>query len=414
MEKRHYGIESVKLSLKGKWLTHLLKGEYSLHGLKGKSGLLFSTIILEQFIEEEAKHDNYALTSTLNRSIRSLSSGEQKKALLNYLIVQKPDFLVLDNPYEALDSNNVVELKNLLIDLSKNLPLVQLFNRSEDLLPVITHMIRLQKDRISEIIPIANYEFQQNTFSFSGEIPKPITAFKYIPEVLVAMQNVIVEYDNRCILKDINWEIRKNEFWQLIGPNGSGKTTLLSMIYGDNTKAYGQEIYLFDKKKGTGESVWDIKKRIGYFSPAMLELFKRNHTVEQMIISGLVDSIGLYQLPTTLQIQKAAEWIKLLKLEHEKNTPFLQLPAVLQRLVLIARAMIKHPPLLILDEPLLSLDDEETALVVALINKIAKEGGTSILFVSHRTVAGIQPQFTFKLSVTDQGSVGTKHNYRKI
>jgi molybdate transport system ATP-binding protein len=178
------------------------------------------------------------------------------------------------------------------------------------------------------------------------------------------------------------------------------------MIYGNNTKAYGQEVYLFGKKKGSGESVWDIKQKIGYISPSMLELFHRNHTVEQMIISGFFDSIGLYQTPSTLQVQTAAMWMEVLNLSKEKNTSFLKLSPAIQRLVLIARAMIKHPPLLILDEPLIHVDDEGTALIIALINKIAKESETSILFVSHRHEANIQPDFTYTLCPSPNGSIG--------
>ena len=224
--------------------------------------------------------------------------------------------------------------------------------------------------------------------------------------MLVELKNVNVNYDDRSILKDINWTIKKKEFWHLIGPNGSGKTTLLSMIYGNNIKAYGQDVYLFGNKKGSGESVWEIKQKIGFISPAMLESFKRSYTVEQMIISGFFDSVGLYQSPSTAQIQTAAQWIDVLNLSNQKNTSFLKLSPAVQRLILIARAMIKHPPLLILDEPLINVDDEGTALISALINKIAKESDTSILFVSHRDEPNIHPNFTYELHPSPNGSVG--------
>ncbi|MBF8151617.1 ATP-binding cassette domain-containing protein, partial [Winogradskyella sp. F6397] len=150
-------------------------------------------------------------------------------------------------------------------------------------------------------------------------------------------KNINVTYEERCILKDINWTIKKNEFWHLVGPNGSGETTLLAMIYGNNTKGYGQEVYLFGQKKGSGESVWDIKQKIDYISPAMLELFKRGHTLEHMVISGFYDSIGLYQTPSTLQIQAATQWLDVLNLSQEKNTSFLKVSPATQRLILIAR-----------------------------------------------------------------------------
>jgi molybdate transport system ATP-binding protein len=212
-------------------------------------------------------------------------------------------------------------------------------------------------------------------------------------------------------LNKINWTINKNEFWQLIGPNGSGKTTILSMIYGNNVKAYGQEVYLFGRKKGSGESVWEIKEKIGYFSPAMLELLQRQTTVKEMVMSGFFDSIGLYKTPTTLQIQLAEEWVTVLGLESEKEIAFKNVTTAKQRLVLIARAMIKHPPLLILDEALINLDNQGTAIVMSLIHKIVKESDTTILFVSHRYIDNLLPNCVYELITTKYGSLGTIKQY---
>ncbi|WP_179347824.1 ATP-binding cassette domain-containing protein [Winogradskyella pacifica] len=405
---QHYAIEDTARSPQAHWLSHLLNGVYKLPGLERKKGVLFSNSVLEKYIQEEEKHDNFKLTSGRNRSLRTLSTGEQKKALLSYLLQQNPDFIVLNNPYETLDKASVSLLKQQLIALSKDMPIVFIFNRQEDLLPVISHAITFEKDKLKAVVPIEDYRFKKRVFVFEKDIPPAITTYSNIPEVLVELKNVNVNYEDRCILKDINWTIKKKEFWHLIGPNGSGKTTLLSMIYGNNSKGYGQDLYLFGKKKGSGESVWDIKQKIGYISPAMLELFNRSHTVEHMILSGFFDSVGLYQTPSTLQIQTAAQWMDALNLSDKKNTAFLRLAPAIQRLILIARAMIKHPPLLILDEPLINVNDEGRALISALINKIANESETSILFVSHRDEADIHPDFIYELTPSPDGSVGLK------
>lgn len=402
----HYVIEYTNLLLQNNWLPRLLSGLYKLPGLEGKKGVLFSNSILDKFILAEEKYDDFILTPSKNRRLRTLSSGEQKKALLSYLLQQNPDFIVLNNPYETLDKSSVSLLKQQLISLSEKMPIVFILNRQDDLLPVITHAIEFEKNELKAVIPIEEYHFKKSDFVFEKEIPISITTYTNLTEVLVELKNINVNYNDRSILQGINWTIKKKEFWQLTGPNGSGKTTLLSMIYGDNTKAYGQEIYLFGTKKGTGENVWDIKQKIGYISPSMLGLFKLNHTVEQMILSGFFDSIGLYQTPTTLQVNTVAKWMESLNLSKEKNTPFLNLPSAIQRLILIARAMVKHPPLLILDEPLIHLDNEGVALIIALINKIAKESDTSILFVSHRNEANIQSDFTYELYPSPNGSIG--------
>ncbi|PQJ72445.1 ATP-binding cassette domain-containing protein [Polaribacter butkevichii] len=406
MEQIHFTIENTQLSANSKLVENILKGLDFLPYLQDKKGLLFSNTVLDSFIEKEAKHNVQTLTTKENRSIRTLSSGEQKKALLNYLLQQKPDFLILDSPFESLDTQAVSNLKTHLITLSSDIIFIQIFNRKDEILPIITHVLEIENDKITESIPLDTYQFKEIDFSFKGEVPKPITFYKDIPEQLISLQDVNVSYDDRSILNNINWTIHKNEFWHLIGPNGSGKTTILSMIYGNNVKAFRQEVYLFGKKKGSGESVWEIKEKIGYFSPAILELFKRRITVAHMVLSGFFDSVGLYETPSTLQIKVANEWLQLLNLESKKNTPFNNLTTAEQRLVLIARSMIKHPPLLILDEPLINLDNQGTSIIVSLINKIVAESDTTILFVSHRPVKDLHPNFIFELTPTKKGSIG--------
>ena len=406
MEKFHYAFKNENISVKSIFLEHILNDTHSLSYLKNKKGLLFSNSVLQTFIEKEAKYNIQTLSSTKKRSIRTFSSGEQKKALLNYLIDKKPAFLILESPFESLDTTSVKELKEKLIRLSKELILIQIFNRKEEILPIITDVLEIKNDGVITSISINKYNFKEESFIFNGLIPKPITFYKNIPNQLISLQNVNVDYDEKSILNNINWTIHKNEFWQLIGPNGSGKTTILSMIYGNNVKAFRQEIYLFGNKKGSGESIWEIKEKIGYFNPSMLELFQRKTTIKQMVISGFFDSIGLYKTPTTLQDKLAEEWLILLELQNKKNTLFQGLSTVTQRLVLIARAMIKHPPLLILDEPLVNLDTKGITIIVALINKIVQESDTTILFVSHKKVAELLPNYIYELIPTKNGSIG--------
>ncbi|QTE23597.1 ATP-binding cassette domain-containing protein [Polaribacter cellanae] len=404
MKNTHFAIHKSSILPKSKLLNNILNGKHSLQILKAKKGFLFSYSVLEKLMKIEAKHNTNTLIK--NRSIRSLSRGEQQKALLNYAMLQKPHFLILDSPFESLDIASVKLLKEKLVKLSSEIIILQIFNRKEEILPVISRVLEIENDKIKNQIPIENYHYKNETFIFDGEIPKSIIVYKDIKNTIICFKNVNVFYDKNQVLNSINWTIHKNEFWQIIGPNGSGKSTILSMIYGNNVKAYEQEIYLFGKKKGTGESVWEIKRKIGYFSPNLLELFHRKQTVKQMILSGFYDSVGLYQTPSTFQKTTADNWIQLLNLDSDKNTAVQNISVANQRLVLIARAMIKHPPLLILDEPLINLDEKGTAIVVALINKIAKESNTTVLFVSHRIVNDLQPDFTYELTPTKNGSLG--------
>jgi molybdate transport system ATP-binding protein len=206
-------------------------------------------------------------------------------------------------------------------------------------------------------------------------------------------------------VKDINWTIKAGEFWQLIGPNGSGKSTLLSIITGDNPRGYGQDLVLFGKKKGSGESIWDIKKQIGYFTPSMIDQFKHDDTVENMIISGIFDSIGLYNKPTDLQKDIGKLWVNILG-DSFKKKKFQELSVGQQRMVMVARAMVKHPSLLILDEPTIELDDINSQLFISMVNAISRKRKVAILYVSHRDEPNLKPEKIFELLPDKDGSIG--------
>ena len=373
-------------------------------------GILFSPILLNELIEEESRRDYSDVTKNINRQLRSLSSGEQKKALLAYVLLQEPDFIILDNPFDNLDKTSQQSLREMLVEISAHTSLIQLINRKKDLLPFISNAIVLEENNKitipEDILTLTNKDDNAVTTIYSKKVPEPIHLFNIDSTTLIQFNNITVQYEERVILKNINWTIKAGEFWQLVGPNGSGKTTLLTMITGDNVKGYGKDLELFGRKKGSGETVWEIKKKIGYVTPSMTDLFSTRHTLEEMIVSGFYDSIGLYIVPTEMELRLADEWLQLMEIDHLKNKAFCELPLGLQRKALIARSMVKHPPLLILDEPAFGLDDHNTAMVTGLINKIATESRTAILYVSHRIEDGITPQFIFELIPTENGSLG--------
>ncbi|WP_222984812.1 ATP-binding cassette domain-containing protein [Flagellimonas meishanensis] len=376
--------------------------------LANRKGMLFARSEIERFMDEEERHDIKILTRNTHQPLKTMSSGEQKKALLQYLMAQDPDFLVLVNPFDNLDVESQSLLRHELSSISKSKILVQLVSRLEDILPMTTDFFKLDG---KNLIPYASQEAflkenQYDKITFSGAIPPPLEITEAIYPELVLFRNVSVQFDGRQVLHSINWTIKRGEFWQLMGPNGSGKTTLLSMITGDSHKGYGQDLTIFGQKKGSGESVWDLKENIGYFTPAMMDKFRGYHTLENMIISGLHDSIGLYVQPSDVEKQLAQQWLTLLRLKDKKDDLFKNLSPGEKRLVMTARAMIKHPPLLILDEPTAGLDDKSAAFFVALVNKIANESDTALIYVSHRMETGLNPHFIYQLSMAKTGSVG--------
>ncbi len=369
---------------------------------------LFSSYRMQQFLLEEEIHGSSGIEDAARQSLRSMSSGEQKKALLKHLLAQKPGLLILDNVFDNLDVEAQQSLRIELGKIAEHTPIIQLLHRQRDALDFIKNRITLTEK--GEAVPFNPAEEKEEATT-EQTIPAPLHTYNLTTDELVRFANVNVSYDGRPVLQNINWTIHAGEFWQLKGPNGSGKTTLLTMITGDNVKGYGQELFIFGRKKGSGETVWEIKNKVGYLTPAMTDLFSTRHTLEQMIISGYVDSIGLYTIPSDMQKRAAHEWLQLLSMERKANKLFADLSSGEQRMALIARAMVKHPPLLILDEPLAGLDDHNANKVIQLINKIAAESESAILYVSHQTEKELTPQKVFELTKTEKGSIGTVVNH---
>ncbi len=376
--------------------------------LEGKRGALFSTSEILRWMEEELRHDRKVLTRDREQSLQSMSSGERKKALFAFILEEEPDYLILDNPFDNLDPSTREELREKIMGLSATVSVIQVLSRKSDLLPFIEKHFYWKEDKL---LGTGKSETALDELGYANEpfpeaLPPPPENTVYTDRTLVELRNVSVSFRDKKVLHRISWKIAPGDFWELRGPNGSGKTTLLSLITGDSPKAYGQEINLFGHRKGSGESVWDIKQHIGYITPALTDRFRGYHTLEQMLISGLVDSIGLYTLPTEKQRELAGSWLKLLGLADRKDHYFHDLSKGQQRLIMCARAMIKHPSLLILDEPTADLDDHSAQLVVHLVNKLGRESHSAILFVSHREEPGLRPGSVLQLNPTQRGSEG--------
>ena len=411
--KKHWAIWLNNQSDTGAVIAQLLKGRGSSSFLlpPGGRGALFSKLELDRLVDEEDRHDKNIITPGTTQSLVSMSSGEQKKALLEHILRSRPDFVILDNPFDNLDAASQSRLRGMLQSLCQRVAIVQLMSRQQDLLPFIDNFASIDGPKLIRHQDLTAFQAVLDAARrdpvFAGPIPPPLTPLQAAGPELISLQNVSVSFAGRTVLRDINWTINSGEFWQLTGKNGSGKTTLLTMITGDSSKGYGQELYIFGQKKGSGESVWEIKRKMGYFTPAMTAKFTRRHSVEFMLLSGLYDSVGLYTQPTMAQRNLARDWLKLIGMWQLKDSCFTGLSMGQQRLLMVTRAMIKHPLLLILDEPTVGLDDASAALFVALVNKIAREGTSAIIFVSHRQEPGLKPRFTYELAMTQTGSTGT-------
>jgi molybdate transport system ATP-binding protein len=407
----HACIYLPQKSSSNELVQSLLDGKCNLPKMnfKGKNVAVFSHAVLETFLNEEFLHGNSGLNTGFDRPLHSLSSGEQKKALLNHLLFGKAEYFLLDELYDHVDFEGQQTILATIQLIAETKPILQLVRRQKDILPFIKSYYWYQDNQL--LFFDTAHSFQQHLVAYLSQnsfkpIPRPLKTLQAPTGPLVQMQQLSVSYDGQPILDKINWTIHAGESWQLKGPNGSGKSTLLSLITGDNPKGYGQDLHLFGMKKGGGETVWDIKQYIGYFNLIMMQHFSRLDSIELMIISGCMDSIGVYIKPSEMQLQLAKEWLDYLGLLSLKQKPIQLLPAAQQRMVLIARAMVKHPPLLILDEPTSGLDDASAALLIGMIEQIRKETKTALLFVSHQQEKGFEPDQTFLLTPHKTGSTG--------
>lgn len=351
------------------------------------------------YINEELNHDKVDILNQSGQFLNTMSSGERKKAYFEFVVSLNPEVLVLDHFLDNLDSLARNSYLDKLEKFNQTGSLLNIYSRSEDRLNFITNNIKLSTEASNKLK--TSDKSQKN-----GVLPPPPKEFVPFIGRLISFENVKTSYLDKPILKEITWEVNSGDFWHLYGPNGSGKTTLLTMIAGDNPKAYGQNIQLFGRQKGSGETIWEIKRKVGYFTSNMTFNFARRQSVRDMITSGFYDSIGLYTKAGDHQIMLANQWIEFLGLGKMANQPFVDQSLCHQRMVMIARAMVKHPPVLILDEPSVDLDETNAHMMTDLINKIAKEGTTTIIYVSHRIESGLSPTHQYQLIPSDQGSTG--------
>lgn len=347
--------------------------------------------------------DAFGLTPLLDRAFRKLSTGETRKLMLVRALAARADLLVLDEPFDGLDSAAHAQLAEHLTRLAESTPMVLVLNRLDEAPAFVTDVAYLHAGRLSRCVSRGDVaawaELRQLLHLKRTDVrvpgPDPVDR---LPELdpdkpLVTLRNATIRYGETTIFEGIDWTIERGEHWQLTGPNGSGKTGLLSLITGDHPQCYVNDIEAFGYRRGSGESIWEIKRFIGYVSSALQWEYRVGTGLRNVIISGFHDSIGVYSKYTDAQRSIADDWLTLLGMRERADEPFTGLSYGDQRLILIARAMVKHPPLLILDEPCLGLDDMNRQLVLALIERICAASQTTVLYVNHHAgdrVAGIE------------------------
>ncbi|OBS12170.1 ABC transporter [Elizabethkingia miricola] len=324
----------------------------------------------------------FQLTHRAQAPLIQLSNGELKKMQLISHLLGNPEILILDKVFTGLDTQSRKELHAIINQLADENVRIILITDHHNIPDCITHFAEMSDGNITEYNTINQLSFTE-IHQTGFDKPIPVINSSSIDSPLIRMENVTIQYNNNIILNNINWQVNPGECWQIKGHNGAGKSTLLSLINGDNPQAYSQQIYLFGKKRGSGESIWDIKKKIGFVSPELYNFFDRNTTVEQAIGSGFFDTIGLFRKLNEQQALKVKEWLSFFSLEDKATKLLSFLFGGEQRLVLIARALIKDPVMLALDEPFQGLDDSQISTIINLLEQIHQNSDISMLFISH-------------------------------
>ena len=335
----------------------------------------------------------FGIDHLMDRAFRKLSTGESRKVMLIRALTSKPELLVLDEPFEGLDVNSLAALQDHLLEISADIPIILVLNRIDQCPQFVTHVAYMHEGELAHQVARADsaaYDQLMQLMHLKQDdlIVPPADPHSKLPELdrsqpLVRLTNAQIKYTDTVIFEQLDWTINRGEHWQLTGPNGSGKTALLSLIIGDHPQCYVNDIYVFGFQRGSGESIWQIKQFIGYVSTALQWEYTVGTSLRNVIISGFYDSIGLYSKYTDVERNIANQWLDLLGMRDRADDPFNRQSYGDQRLLLIARAMVKHPPLLILDEPCLGLDDMNRQRVLSLIEIICASSESTVLYVNH-------------------------------
>lgn len=333
------------------------------------------------FAEAERLLAALGFSELIGSTLIQLSSGEHKKLQLVKALWLRPQLLIIDQPYNGLDKLSRQHLNLLFEEITAAGTQLILISNDKELSSVIHRFAEIKSGHLIEVLA-GEYVLEQEE-EHKLPIPDFLREVPFSPaEHIVRMTGVNISYGEKQVLKNINWEVKAGEKWLLQGPNGSGKSTLLSLVTGDHPQAYANNFELFGQQRGSGESIWDIKKRIGLISPELHWYFDPLATVKQSIISGFFDSSGLFREPDYTKKTQADELISYFGLTEYQNTLLSQLPLGKQRLAFLARTIIKNPELLILDEPCQGLDQQQTAYFNRLVDELCKNG-TTLIYVGH-------------------------------
>jgi molybdate transport system ATP-binding protein len=344
-----------------------------------------SIVTVRNFLKLNATDDipeleAFDIKRLLDMEIIKLSNGQFKKMLITKALMKKPRLLLLDNLYTGLDKQAreyIAHTINQITLLGTNVIIVA----GKDIPNSITNVMEIENFSIKNTLNIKNYipVYHYRRQKLPILPPAPAQTFA----TAVKLEDVNIVYNNKPVVNQAKWTISHGEKWALTGPNGAGKSMLLSLIFADNPQAYSNDIVLFDRRRGTGESIWDIKDNIGFVSPEMHLYFYRHKTCREVALSGLSEN-PYRKIQITDEIMQFADnlfdYFAITKICDEL---FQHVSTGQQNIILLIRALVKNPPMLVLDEPFQGIDCESVNRAKCLLDEYCKN--RTLIFVSHQS-----------------------------
>lgn len=335
------------------------------------------------------------MQDSLDKGYRQLSSGQSRKLLLLGEITRGVKYLLLQHPYEGLDAASCRALNLSLSSLRPyGVQVLVTVSNLDDIPDWCTHLAYFSQGRLA-----VHGEAGQTHAEISARFCREerafcVTAAEVRKEAqsdredsggeLVRLTDGRAGYGGEYVFSGLELSVGTGEHTLITGPNGCGKSTLVQLITGDHPQCYANDLQVFGIQRGSGESIWELKSQMGIVSPDL----HRNHYIPgsclHIVVSGFFDSIGLYRQTTASQRERARIWLDRLGMADKASKPFRGISYGQQRLILIARALIKMPRLLLLDEPTQGLDGINRVALLDFLEEIAAEGLCTIIYVSHR------------------------------